>query len=65
MKIKGVIKNLKINMIKNGNSKNIAKKFSGVVEGSVGGISSVSDSSFFQLVFLAKVYRPPPILSHC
>ena len=49
MKIKGVIKNLKINMIKNGNSKNIAKKFSGVVEGSVGSVQ-------FQIVPRSTLY---------
>ena len=35
MKIKGVIKNLKI---KNDNSKNISRNFSGIVEGSVGSV---------------------------
>ena len=35
MKIKGVIKNLKI---KNDNSKNISRNFSGAVEGSVGSV---------------------------
>ena len=38
MKIKGVIKNFKIKKIKDGNSKNISKNFSGAVEGSVGSV---------------------------
>ena len=38
MKIKGVIKNLKLKKIKNGNIKNICRHFSGVVEGSVGSV---------------------------
>ena len=49
MKIKGVIRNLKVKIIKNGNSKNIAKSFSGVVEGSVGSVQ-------FQIVPCSSLY---------
>ena len=49
MKIKGVIRNLKVKIIKNGNSKNIAKNFSGVVEGSVGSVQ-------FQIVPCSSLY---------
>ena len=59
MKIEGIIKNLKI---KKNNSKNISRNFSGTVEGSAG-VSSVSDSSLFQLILLLKVYRPLPMVS--
>ena len=38
MKIKGVIKNLKIKKIKNDNSKNISRNFSGAVVGNVGSV---------------------------
>ena len=40
MKIKGVIKNIKIKKIKNDNSKNISRNFSGAVVGSVGSVGS-------------------------
>ena len=46
MKIKGVIKNLKI---KNDNSKNISRNFSGIVEGSVGSVQ-------FQIVSCSSLY---------
>ena len=52
MKIKGVIRNLKVKIIKNGNSKNIAKSFSGVVEGSVGSVQ-------FQIVPFSSLYFLP------
>ena len=64
MKIKGVIEDLKLIRInlKNDNSKNIFKNFSEAVAGSVGAcVSSVSDSSLFQLILLLKVYRPLPM----
>ena len=54
MKIKGVIEDLKF--FKNDNSKNISRNFSGAVW-----VSSVSDSSLFQLMLLLKVYRPLPM----
>ena len=38
MKIKGVIKNLKIKKIKNDNSKNTSRNFSGAVVGSMGSV---------------------------
>ena len=38
------------------------RHFSGAVEGSVG-VSSVSDSSLFQLIFLLEVCRPLPMQS--
>ena len=38
MKIKGVIKNLKIKNLKNDNSKNISRTFSGTVVDSVGSV---------------------------
>ena len=38
MKIKGVINNLKTKNLKNENSKNISRKFSGAIEGSVGSV---------------------------
>ena len=51
MKIKGVIKHLKIKKIKNDNSKNISRNFSGAVEGSVGSVQfqivPCSSLSFF------------------
>jgi len=49
MKIKGVIKNLKIKKIKNDNSKNISRNFSGAVEGSVGSVQ-------FQIVLCSSFY---------
>ena len=49
MKIKGVIKNLKIKKIKNDNSKNISRNFSGAVEGSVGSVQ-------FQTVPCSSLY---------
>ena len=61
MKIKGVIKNLKI---KNDNSKNISRNFSGALEGSVG-VSSVSGSSMLQLILLLNIYRPLPMPNQC
>ena len=60
MKIKGVIRSLKIKKNKNDNSENISRNFSGAVW-----VSSVSDSSLFQLMLLLKVYRPLPKLSQC
>ena len=65
MKIKGVIKNLKLNKtlkikkLISDNSKNTSRNFSGTVEGSVGSV--VSDSSFFQLILFLKIYRPLPM----
>ena len=47
MKIKGVIKNLKI--LKSDNSKNISRKFSGAVGGSVGSVQ-------FQIVPCFSLY---------
>ena len=47
MKIKGVIKNLKI--LKSDNSKNISRKFSGAVGGSVGSVQ-------FQIVPCSSLY---------
>ena len=65
MKINGVIKNLKIFLkFKNDSSKNISRDFSRAVGGQCG-VSSVSDSSLFQLIFFLKVYRPLPMLSKC
>ena len=49
MKIKGVIKNLKIKKIKNDNSKNISRNFSGAVEGRVGSVQ-------FQTVPCSSLY---------
>ena len=51
MKIKGVIEDLKVKKInlKNDNSKNISRTFSGVVEGSVGSVH-------FQLVPWSGLY---------
>lgn len=50
MQIKGVIEYLKINKkIKNDNSKNISRNFSGVVVGSVGLVQ-------FQIVPLSSLY---------
>ena len=64
MKIKGVIEDLKVKKklnLKNDNSKNISRNFSGAVVGSVGSVQ-------FQIVPCStlrrlKVYRPLPILS--
>ena len=58
MKFKGVVEDLKINKknLRNENSKNILRTFSGVVVDSVG-VSSLSDISFIQLILL-KIYRP-------
>ena len=47
--------------LKNDNSKNVSRNFSGVVEGTVGSVQS--DSSLFQFVLFLKVYRPLPMLS--
>ena len=63
MKIKGVIKNLKIKKfkLKNDNSKiypGISLELLKAVW-----VSSVSDSSLFQLVLVLKVDRPPPLHS--
>ena len=49
MKITGVIKNLKIKKIKNDNSKNISRNFSGAVEGRVGSVQ-------FQTVPCSSLY---------
>ena len=49
MKINGVIKNLKIKKLKNDNSKNISRNFSGAVEGSVGSVQ-------FQIVPCSSLY---------
>ena len=49
MKIKGVIKNLKIKKVKNDNSKNIPRNFSGAVEGNVGSVQ-------FQIVPYSSLY---------
>ena len=59
MKINGEIKDLNIKKIKNDNSKNISRTFSGAVAGSVG-VSLVSDSSLFQLILL-KICRTLPM----
>ena len=61
MNIERVIKDLKFKKLKSHNSKNVSRKFSGAVVGSVGSV--VSDSSLFQLVLVLRVYRPPPKLS--
>ena len=57
MKIKGIIEDLKIKKLhlKNDNSKNISRTFSGVVVDSVG-VSSFSDSSLVWLILL-KMHR--------
>jgi len=58
MKIKGVIEDLKVKKklnLKNDNSKNISKNFSGAVVGSVGSVSSVSGSFLFQLYFSRSI----------
>ena len=55
MKIKGVIEDLNFLILKNDNSKNISRTFSGVA-----GASSFSDISLIQLVLL-KIYRPLPM----
>ena len=49
MKINRVIKNLKIKKLKNDNSKNISRNFSGAVEGSVGSVQ-------FQIVLCSSLY---------
>ena len=49
MKIKGVIKNLKIKKLKNDNSINISRNFSGAVEGSVRSVQ-------FQIVPCSSLY---------
>ena len=49
MKIKGVIKNLKIKKVKNDNSKNIPRNFSGAVEGNVGSVQ-------LQIVLCSSLY---------
>ena len=63
MKMKGVVGYLKIKKnfffnLKNDNSKNISRTFSGVVVEC--GVSSFSDSSLIQLILL-KIYRPLPM----
>ena len=64
MKIKGVIEDLKIKIkknffnLKNDNSKNISRTFSGAVRQC--GVSSFSNSSLIRLILL-KIYRPLPM----
>ena len=64
MKIKGRIENIKIKNIffnlKNGNSKNISRNFSGAVAGSV---DQFSFRSFLVQLILLKIYRPLPVQS--
>ena len=64
MKIKGIIENIKIKNIffnlKNGNSKNISRNFSGTVAGSV---DQFSFRSFLVQLILLKIYRPLPVQS--
>ena len=47
MKIKGVIEDLKLKKLKNDNSKNISRNFSGAVVGSVGSVQIVPCSSLY------------------
>ena len=49
MKIKGVIEDLKLKKLKNDNSKNISRNFSGAVVGSVGSVQ-------FQTVPCSSLY---------
>ena len=60
MKIKGIIVDLKIIfLIKNDNSRNISRTFSGIVADSVGSVH-FPIVPCFSLYFL-KVYRPLPM----
>ena len=57
MKIKGVIEDFKINLffnLKNDNSKNVSRNFSGAVAGSVGSVQ-------FQIVPCSSLYFSRPI----
>ena len=59
MKIEGVTEDLKIFNLKNDNSKNISRSFSGAIANSVGSVH-------FQIVpwsglYFFKIYRPLPM----
>ena len=62
MKIKGVIKDSKIKQIKKMIIVKYIQEFLWSCWGQCG-VSAVSDSSLFQLIFLLKVYRPLPMYS--